>query len=117
VLYGRRAAAPDFVDGIDRLAELAARSRVAMLCSEENPESCHRRLLVSRALAPRGVSVEHIRGDGRVQRDDELAPMAGAQGGLFDEVADTWRSTHPVRPAKPPASAAPKRARPGRSRQ
>jgi len=56
---------------------------------------------VSRALAPRGVAVEHIRGDGRVQRDGELAPVAGAQGGLFDAPDEDWRSTHPVRPGKP----------------
>jgi len=118
VLYGVRAAAPDFVDGLARLAELSARRRVAILCSEENPESCHRRLLVSRALAPRGIGVEHIRGDGRLQQESELAPMEDAQGGLFDAPGAAWRSTHPVRPpGKPPASMAPKRARPSKPRQ
>ena len=101
VLYGRRAQAPDFVAGIERLAGVAAGRRVAMLCAEENPESCHRRLLVTRALAGRGIAVDHIRGDGRLQSDAELAPMEDAQGGLFDDGAAAWRSKHPVKPSKP----------------
>jgi uncharacterized protein (DUF488 family) len=100
VLYGRRAQAPEFVAGIERLAALSARGRVAMLCAEENPESCHRRLLVTRTLARRGIAVDHIRGDGRLQNDAELAPMEDAQGGLFDE-GDAWRSKHTVKPGKP----------------
>ena len=35
--------------------------------------SCHRRLLVGRVLAERGVELMHIRGDGRVQSETELA--------------------------------------------
>ena len=110
VLYGRRAEAPDFVAGIERLVALSgasgasgasARRRVAMLCAEENPESCHRRLLVTRMLARRGIAVDHIRGDGRLQADAELAPMEDAQGGLFDDTGDAWRSKHPVKPSKP----------------
>jgi uncharacterized protein (DUF488 family) len=101
VLYGRRAAAPEFVAGIERLVALATQRRVAMLCSEENPESCHRRLLVARVLARRGVAVDHIRGDGRLQDDAELAPMEAAQGGLFDDGGDAWTSKHPVKPSKP----------------
>jgi uncharacterized protein (DUF488 family) len=101
VLYGRRAEAPEFVAGIERLAALSAHHRVAMLCSEENPETCHRRLLVTRTLARHGIAVEHIRGDGRLQNDSELAPMDGAQGGLFEDPGDAWRSKQPVKPGKP----------------
>jgi uncharacterized protein (DUF488 family) len=101
VLYGRRAQTPEFIAGIDRLVALSAQRRVAMMCSEENPESCHRRLLVARALAPRGIAVDHVRADGRLQDDSELAPMDTAQGGLFDDTGDAWRSKHPVKPSKP----------------
>src|ERR1043165_9075518 len=45
VLYGRRAEASDFCAGLDRLAVEADSHRVAIMCSEENPDSCHRRLL------------------------------------------------------------------------
>jgi uncharacterized protein (DUF488 family) len=45
--------------------------RIALLCSEEDPTKCHRRLLVGRALGKRGIVVWHIRGDGSVQTEGE----------------------------------------------
>lgn len=35
--YERRAGAPDFVAGLERLAELAGARRTAILCAEEDP--------------------------------------------------------------------------------
>jgi uncharacterized protein (DUF488 family) len=102
VQYGRRAEAPEFLAGIDRLAAEVGGRRVAMMCSEENPETCHRRLLVARTLEPRGIVVDHIRGDGRLQPDAELAPMGGRQGGLFGDDDEAWKSKRPAQPAKRP---------------
>ena len=111
VLYGRRARSAEFLDGVRRLeAELPGR-RVAILCSEENPAHCHRRLLVGRVLGARGVAIDHIRGDGRLEPESELAREPERQGTLFGAGDDdAWRSTHPVRPpahtpARPPARA------------
>lgn len=53
-----------FGAGLDRLAEVAVRHRVAVMCSEEDPQRCHRHLLVGRALADLGWQVSHIRGNG-----------------------------------------------------
>lgn len=63
--YERRAVEQDFLDGIEEVLRLAADKRVAILCAEEDPEKCHRWLLVGKTLAARGISVIHIRGDGR----------------------------------------------------
>lgn len=38
----------------------------------EDPGHCHRRLLVTPALQKNDVTVEHIRGDGRVQTEEEF---------------------------------------------
>ena len=49
--------------------------------------SCHRRLLVGRALQERGIEVLHLRADGSVQTDGDLEAPAGASAGqlrLFD---------------------------------
>jgi uncharacterized protein (DUF488 family) len=73
VLYSRIAESPLFLEGIERLITGITTYRVALMCGEENPANCHRRLLVGRVLAKRGVSVRHIRGDGTVQDEDELA--------------------------------------------
>ena len=69
------------------------------MCGEENPSNCHRRLLVSRVLAARGVKVLHIRGDGRLSTEDDIIREEnGEQPKLFgfDETRE-WRSTHLVR--------------------
>jgi uncharacterized protein (DUF488 family) len=80
--YARRAEAPDFKAGIDRLLGLARERATAILCAEEDPGRCHRRLLVTPALRRAGVTVVHIRGDGRVEPDD--GPHAASpQLGLF----------------------------------
>lgn len=73
VLYGRLAASPAFQRGIDRILGGAASYRLALLCSEENPSRCHRHLLIGRVLRERGVEVSHIRGDGRLETEADLA--------------------------------------------
>jgi len=70
--YERRAQALDFQAGIEQLIEVAGQSSTAILCAEEDPAHCHRRLLVTPALERRGIAVLHIRGDGRLQSEDEL---------------------------------------------
>ena len=67
VLYSRIAESPLFVEGIDRLIKGIKNYRVTVMCGEENPANCHRRLLVGWVLAERGAGVRHIRGDGAIQ--------------------------------------------------
>ena len=62
-----------FLDGIHRLKREIPARRIALLCSEEDPAGCHRRLLVGRALSERGIVVRHIRGDGSVQAEGEAS--------------------------------------------
>ena len=103
VLYSRIAESPLFLEGIERLMNGIRNYRVVLMCSEENPANCHRRLLVGRVLAEKGVQVQHIRGAGRVQSEDEVAREAdqikkdNGQQSLFDpkEVPD-WKSTQSV---------------------
>jgi len=89
VLYGKVAESSAFLTGLARLENGLRQCVVAIMCAEEDPVGCHRRLLVSRVLATRGVTVEHIRGDGRLQTEDELQ---AAQLGLFDGAEAAWKS-------------------------
>ncbi|HMJ61230.1 MAG TPA: DUF488 domain-containing protein [Bryobacteraceae bacterium] len=90
VLYGKVAESSGFRAGLARLEKGLRQSVVAVLCAEEDPAGCHRRLLVSRVLAERGVLVQHIRGDGSLQTEDELQE---AQLSLFDGTeAPAWKS-------------------------
>jgi hypothetical protein len=99
-----------FVGGIERLERGMAEYRVALMCGEEDPAHCHRRLLVARVLIERRHEVLHIRGDGRVESDGDVASESGKslvkeQPALFAELdEDQWRSTASVLPKKAPAS-------------
>lgn len=118
-LYSRIAESPAFNLGIRQLEKAIERYRVAIMCSEEDPAGCHRHLLIARVLAKRGICVFHIRGDGRIQTEQELrqaqrdARPRSDQLALFDEPIEepeeaAWRSIRSVLP---------KRARPSSSDQ
>lgn len=107
VLYGRLAASPAFRQGIDQVLGRAQTQRIALLCSEEDPARCHRHLLIGRVLRERGVPVLHLRRDGRVETEAEVAsrePAGEAPDTLFDgDAADSsWRSPRPVPRRRPP---------------
>lgn len=92
VLYDRLAASPAFQEGIDRVLGGAQDSRVALLCSEENPSRCHRHLLIGRVLRDRRVTVSHIRAGGRIETEADLAAREISitpQPSLFDHGAGT----------------------------
>lgn len=71
--YDRIAAQPFYQRGIAQLLDGIARLRVCVLCAEEDPSRCHRRLLITRTLVDEhGVEVRHIRGSGAIETEDEL---------------------------------------------
>jgi len=110
VLYGRIVSDAAFASGIGRLDRGISGFRVVLMCGEENPAHCHRRLLVGRVLMERGHQLLHIRTDGRTQTDAEVTSESGkslvnGQPALFAEMdEDQWRSTASVSPKKAPAS-------------
>ena len=112
VIYSSVAESPLFLKGIERLEEIGKASRVAIMCSEDDPAACHRHLLVGRVLAERGINLLHIRGDGRIQTGEELAPLEEAplyEHSLWSEQwpdsndrgSREWRSTRSVSRRKP----------------
>lgn len=96
VRYDRVAASERFGEGIRRLETGITRFRVALMCSEEDPLGCHRRLLIGRVLMARGIEVRHLRGDGRVETEREVALRETPQAALFEEAAPAWRSIRPA---------------------
>ncbi len=95
VLYGVIAATPGFGRGVEEIVQAAGRVRIALMCGEEYPTGCHRRLLVGRVLREHGLQVRHIRGDGRVLDESELG--GPDQLTLFGQPDKAWRSVRPVR--------------------
>jgi uncharacterized protein (DUF488 family) len=110
VRYDLIAESPQFQEGIERLLRGIREHRVALMCNEEDPHKCHRRLLVGRVLTARGVAVLHIRGDGRIQPEAELAEAErkDAPADVQQEFAfaarekPEWKSTRSVSQARPP---------------
>ncbi len=103
--YARIAATGQFSEGIDMLIAGSEKSRVAVMCSEENPVDCHRRRLVGPVLVQRKVELKHIRGNGELQlerefkEDDMELAEKFQQLTLFSQPAPAklWRSSKPVK--------------------
>ncbi len=96
VLYSKLAESSAFLEGITRLEKGVRNFRVAAMCSEENPISCHRRLLIGRVMAARGFQVGHLRGNGQVQSETDLKneEIRKSPPMLFPA---PWRSVVPLR--------------------
>jgi uncharacterized protein (DUF488 family) len=79
--YEKMAKTTDFSRGLDRVVGGAKKHRIVLMCSEHDPLDCHRCLLVSRALAERGVRVGHILRDGAIvdhtEIEDKLLDLSG----------------------------------------
>ena len=110
VLYSRLCEDARFQAAIARLESGMERFKVALVCGEEDPAHCHRRLLIGRVLTEHGHTMIHIRGDGRLESDETVAaeagkPLVDTQPALFAELdEDQWRSTASVLPKRAPAS-------------
>lgn len=85
VLYGRLARTALFQEGLERLRRGMERHRIALLCAEKDPVTCHRTILVSRELAREGLSVSHILEDGTLETHDQSMDRVLRQFGLADE--------------------------------
>lgn len=84
VVYERISSTETFQKGIQRLINGIRTYRVAMMCAEEDPCSCHRRRLIARALSERDVTVLHIRGNGDLH--DEAMLVARAVTPVVDQL-------------------------------
>lgn len=72
-----------FQVGLDRVIQGMVNHRVALMCAEKDPLTCHRTILVCRHLIARGLTAHHILEDGRLEsHDDALSRMLGELGFL-----------------------------------
>jgi uncharacterized protein (DUF488 family) len=85
--YEAVARTPGFAAGLDRLIAEVERHRLCLMCSERDPLDCHRCLLVSRALAARGLTIAHILHDGAIEphaaTELRLLRLESAESDLF----------------------------------
>ena len=58
----------EYIEGISTLIKLSGKKKTVIMCSEENPDKCHRHHLIAQTLLRRGAVVFHIRGNGTTER-------------------------------------------------
>ena len=54
--------------GIDKIITLTSDNNIVLMCSEEDPKSCHRHNLITQSLVKEGFEVIHIRKNGKVNK-------------------------------------------------
>lgn len=64
---------------LKQLIAMSKKSTTAIMCSEEDPSKCHRRLLIGTSLEEAGVGELHIRKDGTVLTTEELGPKVSRE--------------------------------------
>jgi len=111
--FERMAESAAFADGLEQLMGLVrppphparasrsppspteGRGKIAVMCSEKHPLDCHRCLLVARALAAKGLAVQHILSDGSLVSQAEIEEELLVGGDLFasreDRLAAAYR--------------------------
>lgn len=97
ILYNRLASTPRFKEGISQLLTLSKKTRCAIMCVEEDPSGCHRRLLIGRVLTQQGVTLAHIRKDGSVLYEPDPSGGSALKPALLEIVEDRdWKSVKPI---------------------
>jgi uncharacterized protein (DUF488 family) len=94
VRYGKVAQTELFKAGLEQVQRGAESDRLALVCAEREPLSCHRTLLVSRELEARGVAVSHIHADGKLETHAVAMSRLLAQLGLAEQ--DLFRTRKQV---------------------
>ncbi len=90
-----------FVESLELLKREIKKHSIAIMCSEENPNKCHRRLLIVKTLCKQDSTytdeVVHIRKGGKLENERDLQAKEGSQPSLWEEVQETqWRSPKPI---------------------
>ncbi len=79
--YELVAKTPAFSKGLQRVLKGLAQYRVALLCAEKDPLTCHRTILVCRQLRSQGFAIQHIHADGSLESheaaEERLLKLAG----------------------------------------
>lgn len=79
-----------FQEGLRRLAQGIRNHRIALMCAEKDPLTCHRAILVCRHLARLGIGAQHILEDGRLESHDDALTRLLTELGIADR--DLFRS-------------------------
>jgi uncharacterized protein (DUF488 family) len=95
VKYDQIAQLPTFQRGLERILQGIKHYRVALMCAESDPITCHRTILVCRELKRirPNLEITHILGDGTGERqemlEERLVNLYKLQPELFGDLTST----------------------------
>lgn len=76
VQYNLLAGTALFKEGIQRLKKGMESFRIALVCAEKDPITCHRAILICRHLRDEGITIQHILEDGSIEdNEDSIARL------------------------------------------
>ena len=58
---------PKFKEGLKRIINGMEKYRIALMCAEKDPITCHRTILICRNLTDKGINIKHIMSNGRTE--------------------------------------------------
>jgi uncharacterized protein (DUF488 family) len=105
VIYHKVAALPLFLKGIERLQEGASKMRVAIMCAEKDPLTCHRTVLVAHFAREIFSDTLHILEDGSVETRDHadkrlLQELKLDKDDFFNPYAERLKKAYAARAEK-----------------
>ncbi|MCI5131384.1 MAG: DUF488 domain-containing protein [Candidatus Electrothrix sp. EH2] len=65
--YSLVAKNPKFLEGLKRIKQGMKNYRIALMCAEKDPITCHRAILICRNLLDSDITIKHILSDGTVE--------------------------------------------------
>jgi uncharacterized protein (DUF488 family) len=71
-VYEKIAATERFQEGIQRVAKAAETYKIALMCAEKDPITCHRAVLVCPHLRAYGLEIQHILSNGDLETHRQL---------------------------------------------
>lgn len=71
-VYEKIAASEAFQQGLNRLLKGVENHRIALMCAEKDPLTCHRAILVCQHLVPFNLEIAHILSDGELEFHETL---------------------------------------------
>jgi uncharacterized protein (DUF488 family) len=88
-----------FAEGIRRVLEGMQKFRLTLMCTEKDPLTCHRTILVCRELRQCGVKISHILADGSLEPHEALeerlrAEMKLNQPSLFETAEELLQQAY-----------------------
>ena len=96
---------PAFQEGLDHLRRGLAEHRIALMCAEKDPLTCHRTILVCRQLRTEPFAIEHVLEEGTLENTAQsearlLELMKLPPGNLFQPRAELIEQAYDMQAEK-----------------